>query len=139
MPRIWIDYCQFLIDQKLITKTRHCFDLALKSLPVTQHDKIWEIYIKWAESLPLSQTAILIYKRYLRLNPDAREDFINYLISIKKFDEAMTNIIDILNDTLFHSKKGKSKFELWLLLCEIISKYPDKVVIIFINKEKLRL
>ena len=137
MPRIWIDYCTFLIDQRLITKTRHCFDNALKSLPVTQHDKLWELYIKWAESLPLSQTAILVYKRYLRLNPDGREDFINYLISIKKFDEAMLNIIEVLNDNLFHSKKGKSKFELWLLLCEIISKYQDKVVIIIYYLEKL--
>jgi pre-mRNA-splicing factor SYF1 len=137
MPRIWLDYCQFLIDQKLISKTRHVFDNTLKSLPVTQHDKVWDLYIRWAESLPLSQTAIVVYKRYLKLNPDAREDFINYLISIKKLDEAIFNLIEVLNDTQFHSKKGKSKFELWLLLCEIISKYPDKVVSISINLERL--
>ena len=127
MPRIWIDYCEFLISQRLITKTRHTFDNALKSLPVTQHDLIWPIYIKWVESLPHPNTAIAVYKRYLKLNEDAREDYIDYLISIKIYDEAILNIIKVLNDDLFHSKKGKSKFDLWILLCDIISNYPEKV------------
>ena len=127
MPRVWLDYCKFLIDQKLITKTRHTFDKCLKSLPVTQHEVIWDMYIGWVETLPLYQTAIVVYKRYLKLNPDGREYFIDYLISIRKYDEAILNIIQLLNDDLFHSKKGKSKFDMWILLCEIISKHPEKV------------
>jgi len=127
MPRIWIDYCEFLISQKLITKTRHTFDKSLMSLPVTQHELIWPIYIQWVETLPNSSTAISVYKRYLRLNEDARENFIDYLISVKLFDEAILNIIVVLNDDLFYSKKGKSKFELWITLCEIISNFPEKV------------
>ena len=43
MPRIWLDYCQFLVDQELVTRTRRTFDRALRSLPITQHDKIWKI------------------------------------------------------------------------------------------------
>ncbi|ELT97979.1 hypothetical protein CAPTEDRAFT_127463, partial [Capitella teleta] len=33
MPRIWMDYCQFLTDQCLITRTRRTFDRALRALP----------------------------------------------------------------------------------------------------------
>jgi pre-mRNA-splicing factor SYF1 len=127
MPRIWLDFCNFLIEQKQITRTRHVFDRALMSLPVTQHDKIWEYYLDWVVTLPSSQTAICIYNRYIKLNPDIREDFIEYLIGIKRYDEVVTHTIKLLDDDLFYSKKGKSKFDYWMLICDIISRYPDKV------------
>jgi len=127
MPRIWLDYCQFLIDQRLITQTRKTFDKALMSLPVTQHEKIWDIYINWVTNLPLAQTAIGVYKRYLRFNPDAREDFVHFLLTNGRHKDAMNNIILLLDDDLFYSKKGKSKFDYWLMLCDIITKQTDKV------------
>lgn len=46
MPRIWLDYCQFLIDQCKITRTRRTFDRALRALPITQHHRIWPMYLK---------------------------------------------------------------------------------------------
>lgn len=127
MPRIWLDFSNFLIEQKLITRTRHVFDRALMSLPVTQHDKIWENYLDWVVTLPSAQTAICVYNRYIKLNPDIREDFIEYLIDIKRYDEVVTNTIQLLDDELFFSKKNKSKFDYWMLICDIISRYPDKV------------
>lgn len=125
MPRIWLDYCQFLIDQRLISQTRQCFDRALMSLPVTQHDRVWEMYIDWAAFLPLLQTAISVYKRYIRINPDCREDFVDYLVTNQKYEEAMKNIIELLDDDMFYSKKGKTKFDYWILLCNIISRHPE--------------
>lgn len=127
MPRIWLDYCQFLIEQRLITQTRKTFDRALMSLPVTQHEKIWDVYIDWVTNLPITQTAICVYKRYLKFNPDAREDFVYFLLSNGRHKDAMLNIISLLDDDLFHSRKGKSKFDYWIMLCEIITKQTDKV------------
>ncbi len=46
MPRIWINYLEFILSQQLITKTRRLFDSALKALPITQHHRIWPIYLK---------------------------------------------------------------------------------------------
>ena len=46
MPRIWMMYGKFLMDQRLITRTRRVFDRALRALPITQHERIWELYIK---------------------------------------------------------------------------------------------
>ncbi len=97
------------------------------SLPVTQHEKIWEIYLDWVITLPSSQTAICVYNRYIKLNPDIREDFIEYLIDIKRYDEVVIHTITLLDDDLFYSKKNKTKFDYWMLICDIISKYPDKV------------
>ena len=67
MPRIWLDYCQFLIDQKKITRTRHTFDRALAALPITQHSRIWPLYLKFVRSQPIQETAIAVYRRYLKV------------------------------------------------------------------------
>ena len=48
MPRIWMDYLTFLSAQHRTTETRHAFDRALRALPVTQHERIWELYLTFA-------------------------------------------------------------------------------------------
>ena len=45
MPRIWLDYLDHLMGQFLLTQTRRAFDRALASLPITQHDRIWQLYL----------------------------------------------------------------------------------------------
>lgn len=47
MPRIWINYCEFLMAQPLVTRTRRAFDRALAALPITQHDRLWQLYLKF--------------------------------------------------------------------------------------------
>lgn len=67
MPRIWLDYCQFLMDQCKITRTRRTFDRALRALPLTQHSRIWPLYIKFIQSYKLPETALRVYRRYLKV------------------------------------------------------------------------
>lgn len=69
MPRIWLDYCQFLVSQSKITRCRRSFDRALRALPVTQHPRIWPLYLRFARNLPLPETAIRVYRRYLKVSP----------------------------------------------------------------------
>ena len=68
MPRIWLDYCQFLMDQCKITRTRRTFDRALRALPLTQHSRIWPLYIKFIQSYKLPETALRVYRRYLKVS-----------------------------------------------------------------------
>ncbi len=49
MPRIWIEYCEFLASQEYITLTRRTLDKALRCLPITQHARIWEVYVKFLQ------------------------------------------------------------------------------------------
>ena len=51
MPKIWIDFIQFMFEQNLITKTKTIFNKALQAIPITQHKKLWDIYIPYIESL----------------------------------------------------------------------------------------
>ena len=45
MPKIWELYLNFLVEQRVITKVRRACDRALASLPVTQHERVWTIYL----------------------------------------------------------------------------------------------
>lgn len=66
MPRIWIDYLQHLIATPRITKIRRVFDKALRALPITQHIRIWHLYLAWAKKIG-GETALKVYKRYLKV------------------------------------------------------------------------
>ncbi|XP_055952310.1 pre-mRNA-splicing factor syf1 homolog [Argiope bruennichi] len=127
MPRIWIDYCEFLSIQCQITRTRHVFDRALRALPITQHHRIWPLYLKFVSSKGIPETAVRVYRRYLKLCSEDTEDFIEYLLEINRLDEAAVKLAEIVNNEQFVSKHGKPKHQLWNELCELISKNPDEV------------
>ncbi|XP_059588408.1 pre-mRNA-splicing factor SYF1 isoform X2 [Alligator mississippiensis] len=127
MPRIWLDYCQFLTEQCRVTRTRRTFDRALRALPITQHHRIWPLYLAFVRRHPLPETAVRVYRRYLKLSPEGAEEYIEYLRSIDRLDEAALRLAAVVNDDKFVSKEGKSNYQLWHELCDLISQNPDKV------------
>ena len=82
MPRIWIDYGEFLMRQEFVTRTRRTFDRALRALPVTQHVRIWEVYIRFLKRHDIVESAVRCFRRFVKLSPECIEDFINYLIKV---------------------------------------------------------
>uniref|UniRef100_A0A8B9NZG6 XPA binding protein 2 n=1 Tax=Apteryx owenii TaxID=8824 RepID=A0A8B9NZG6_APTOW len=127
MPRIWLDYCQFLVEQGRVTRTRRTFDRALRALPITQHHRVWPLYLQFVRRHPLPETAVRVYRRYLKLSPENAEEYIEYLRSIDRLDEAAVRLAVVVNDERFVSKEGKSNYQLWHELCDLISQHPDKV------------
>ena len=79
MPRIWIDYCKFLTSQYKITMTRKVFDRALRALPITQHSRLWPFYLKFVKMHPIPETAVRVFRRFLKLCPEETEEFVDYL------------------------------------------------------------
>ncbi|XP_044761023.1 pre-mRNA-splicing factor syf1 homolog [Coccinella septempunctata] len=128
MPRIWIDYCVFLTGQCKITRTRKVFDRALRALPITQHNRIWPLYLNFVKKFPIPETAVRVFRRYLKLFPENAEEYIEYLKSISRLDECAKLLAKIVNDENFVSREGKSKHQLWNELCELISQNPKEVV-----------
>ncbi|GAM18696.1 hypothetical protein SAMD00019534_018710 [Acytostelium subglobosum LB1] len=126
MPRIWIEYCQFLMAQSRITQTRRTFDRALRALPITQHDRIWDLYIEFVMSTGIKETSIRVYKRYLKLDHSKLEDYIDYLLKINAWKEAAEQILIMLNRERFVSYKGKTRHQLWLELCYILAQHPHE-------------
>ena len=127
MPRIWVEYLEFLFEQCLITRMRKACDRALRSLPVTQHNRIWPIYLKLVDSFDIPETGVKVYKRYSKLMPENAEDHANYLKKIGQIDECGQKYLFMLNNDDFQSKYGKSKYQLWHELCDMLSKNPTKI------------
>ncbi|KII63012.1 Pre-mRNA-splicing factor SYF1 [Thelohanellus kitauei] len=127
MPRIWIEYCKFLMFQRFVTRTRRVFDTVLQTLPITQHSRIWPLYIEFLNLHDIPETGIVVFRRYLKLQPENVEDYVDYLVKYDRIDEAVQQLLKIVNQPDFKSKKGKSNHQLWFELCQLICKNPDKV------------
>ncbi|KAI3420993.1 hypothetical protein GPALN_014620 [Globodera pallida] len=127
MPRIWIDYCTLMMRRGLITETRRVFDRAVRALPITQHMRIWPLYIDFITRHKIPETAIRVYRRFLKVYPGGREDFVEYLKSIDKLDEAAQQLTVLVNEDRAISEKGKTGHQLWCELCDLISKNPNKI------------
>ena len=127
MPVIWLEYLKFLMRQRLGTRTRHAFDRALQALPITQHERVWPLYIKFVRALGVWETGVKVYRRYMMFDPSQREEFVDYLLSVGQFGEAAQQLAIIVNDSDFVSQKGRTKHDLWMQLCNLLSRHPDKV------------
>lgn len=126
MPRIWLDYLEFLMSQPCLTKTRRTFDRALRALPVTQHSRIWEVYTKFAEKAG-GETTIRVLRRYIKLEPSYIEAFIEQLMEQERYDEAALKLASIVNDTKYQSTRGKSHYQLWQELCELMVNHSTEI------------
>ena len=105
-------YLRFLSKQPAISSVRRTFDRALRALPITQHNRIWALYLPFANAAS-GDTAIRVWRRYMQVHPEESEDFIELLVETGAYTEAAFAYIDLLNNVRFSSKHGKGHFELW--------------------------
>ena len=129
MPKIWLDYAKYLSKEcGSVSQTRKVYDRALASLPVTQHQMIWDQCLDWACALEdYTSTAFHFFRRYIKYRPEDTEDYIDYLLKNDLLEEALELYVTILNDEGFVSKRGnKSRYQLWMELCEFISRNPSR-------------
>ncbi|KAF4591501.1 Pre-mRNA-splicing factor SYF1 [Ophiocordyceps camponoti-floridani] len=125
MPQIWSLYLQFLLQQPVITVARRVFDRALRALPITQHKRIWVIYLKFA-SAASGETLLKVWRRYLQLHPEDTEDFIELLLEAGVYAEAAQRYMDLLNNVRFSSKQGKGHYDLWSEMIDVLVQHaPD--------------
>lgn len=124
MPVIWCMYLDILIKMCLGTTTRKIFNRALQSLPVTQHEPIWERYIEWGKKFSIPENIIQIYRRYLQYDPSYREELVSYLESISQYEEAAKQLSICINDDNFVPRSGSTKHQLWMRLCDMCALHP---------------
>ncbi|KAF2754436.1 pre-mRNA-splicing factor syf1 [Pseudovirgaria hyperparasitica] len=126
MPRIWEMYLTFLMQQPIITSTRRTFDRALRALPITQHSRIWALYRPFANSAS-GETAVKIWRRYIQIHPEHTEDYIELLVDMHKYTEAVRKYMDILNNPRFKSKEAKGPFQFWTEMLELIIDHAKEI------------
>ena len=127
MPVIWIEYCSFLVEQRRVTRTRRTFDRALQALPVTQHERVWPLYLAFVRAAGVPETALRVYRRHLQFDTAGREDFIDYLLSIDAVDEAAAQLAAAVNDEAHVSPTGRTKHALWMMLCDVVARHPGQI------------
>ncbi|KAL4750325.1 Pre-mRNA-splicing factor syf1 [Aspergillus terricola var. indicus] len=126
MPRIWEMYLTFMLQQPLVTQTRRTFDRALRALPVTQHNRIWKLYKNFARSAS-GQTAVKIWARYMQIHPENAEEYINLLVEMGQYTGAVKRYMEILDNPRFQSREGKSNFQLWTEMVDLLVSKAKKI------------
>jgi pre-mRNA-splicing factor SYF1 len=126
MPKIWEMYLTFLMQQPLVTTTRRTFDRALRALPITQHNRIWALYRPFANSAS-GETAVKIWRRYMQIHPEHAEDFIELLVDMRQYTEAVKQYMKILNNPKFKSKDAKGPFEFWTEMLELLIDHAREI------------
>lgn len=126
MPRIWEMYLSFLLLQPIVTLTRHTFDRALRALPITQHNRIWALYRPFANSAS-GQTAVKIWRRYMQIHPEDAEDFIELLIEMQHYTEAVKEYMKILNNQKYRSKNGKGHYQIWSEMVDLLVEHAKEI------------
>lgn len=119
-PAIYLLYGQFLRVQNQVTRARQLYDRALVNLPITQHMMIWEHYIKFVQEIDLLKLARSVIKRYIQLKPNYRKNLYELLKKHGQYDEACVVLCALLNDGNVVSEDGKTQYDLWVELCELI-------------------
>lgn len=72
-------------------------------------------------------TAMRVYRRYLKLMPQHAEEYIAYLQLKGRWGEVASKLAEVVDDDTFRSMEGKTKHQLWLELCDVITKHPKEV------------
>ncbi|QDZ20836.1 pre-mRNA-splicing factor SYF1 [Chloropicon primus] len=126
-PVVWRLYLEFLLTPRgarcsSITRTRRAFDRSLRSLPVTQHAEwVWPLYLRFASRATTPwQTGARVYRRYLKLEPGHREEYVAFCRGRGLHGEAAGALAEALRDRSFASLAGKTRHELWLELVDLL-------------------
>ena len=147
MPRLWIMYIEFLISKRAISHTRRVIDRALRALPVTQHEVVWDVTInKFIGSADLGvpgATCRRLLERYLQFEPGYADAMVSFLIDRGDIPAAVEVLINRMEKSEIevqsrllllielisknsNTLKSLSRFDLPAIIRAGIARYPDK-------------
>ena len=72
------------------------------------------------------QLALDVYSRYIKLNEQAREDLILFLLELEQVEDVLPIYEEIIALSHFNAKSDKTIEQFECELCDFISLYPDK-------------
>ncbi len=100
MPRLWIMYLDFALQNRSITLFRRLFNRALQALPITQHQRIWDVVLNkfiYQTDFPVPITTCKkLFRRYMQLDPAANEQFIDFLLEREDFSDAVEELVRLI-------------------------------------------
>jgi len=88
---------------------------------------VWKVYLEFIQHSNVPEMAVRVYRRYLKLEPTRVEEYIDYLLTINRRNEAASRLAEALNNEKFASIRGKTYHQLWMELTDLCSKYPAEI------------
>ncbi|KAK4056109.1 pre-mRNA-splicing factor syf1 [Microbotryomycetes sp. JL221] len=147
MPRIWLSYVTMFLHPSCPsvlshTHARKTFDRALRTLPPSLHERIWRIYLKWAELIG-GETSVRVWRRYLKVDPTPTHHYVRLLLSLstpKPLEAAklLLNLARRAHAGEYRDPEGKSAYQLYTEWLEVCEKFPEEVGIDEDETDKLR-
>ena len=74
-----------------------------------------------------------VYRRYLKFEPGHAEEYIEFLKECGNWNEVANHLANTVDDDNFQSLAGKSKHQMWLELCDVITKHPSEVTAVDVD------
>jgi pre-mRNA-splicing factor SYF1 len=125
-PKVWIEYLEYAHVKSTLnpTQLRHLANRALEAIPVTQHDKIWPVLLKYYQSVATTwipkETKLSLLRRYIQFNPSATKDIADFLANdLGHWGEAALLYVKLLNEP-----EVAQQHELWMALANICTRHP---------------
>ncbi len=129
-PRVWMEYLEYSHEKSSMDPTllRRLANRSLESIPVTQHDKIWPVLLKYYQSTTTTwipkETKLSLLRRYIQFNPAATKDVADFLANeLNHWGEAALLYVDLLNQP-----ETVQRNELWMALANICTRHPVEQV-----------
>lgn len=131
MPRIWLDYATFLFQQRRIVKTRRVIDDALRALPFSQHERIWEVFLRLASSVEniSPETSLHIWKRYWQICAKSDQNMQTYCALLERHSR-YNDAAGLLASALKHHKGHEDAVNyeaLWERICSLVINHGEDI------------
>lgn len=128
MPRIWLEYGDFLMHQNRIELARKTYNRALTSLPILQHERIWQKYLEFATHPHVpAPIGYLVVRRFVQLDPSKAELLVDFCVKKALFNEAAAHLAKIVAMPAFESMHAKTTFQLLRELCVLICEHAAAI------------
>ena len=140
MPRIWLNYLNIFLHPScpsflIHSHARKTFDRALRVLPKAQHERIWRLYLKYAQDIAVSSVSTHIFRRYLKVDPTLTEHYIKLLLAgnpagtSRPLEAAKLLLLlsRLASAGKYKSPNGKSPYQLLVHWLQVVETYPEDV------------
>jgi len=137
MPRIWLNYLNIFLHPSCPPALAHgharrTFDRALRTLPSSLHERVWRLYLRWAErDGSVSASMRKVWRRFLKVDPVPVEYYINLLVESEDGPlEAAKLLLKCSRAAAkgaYKSPDGQSPYQLLIQWLEVAERFPDEV------------
>lgn len=140
MPRIWLNYLNIFLHPScpsflIHTHARRTFDRALRVLAKPLHERVWRLYLKYAQDIAVPAVSSFIFRRYLKVDISLTEHYVKLLLSsnpagtIRPLESAklLLRLARLASDGQYKSPNGKGPYNLLIDWLEIVEKYAEDV------------